>query len=213
MKGHLINSVFIIGIVLWTSETYATGQEPDILIFKGKRYSLYTNPLDGYFRKYPDKKPKSDIISTGNWRGYVATFELIDSTLFLRDIVIETNDSKKSVMNEVFPGQSAVAIEWFNGLLTAPYGQLLKYVHMGYGSTFENYLIFEIRLGQLTKVKDFKYEEYVKFKDKQFELFKETEDYKKIVLTLKGKFKSSDEQLESFMKINWTEYMTYIIED
>ncbi|MEJ7643715.1 MAG: hypothetical protein WKF87_03915 [Chryseolinea sp.] len=217
MKGfyHLFICFWI---VLWTGKSHATTQQPDVLIYKGKKYSLYTNPLDEYFRKHPDKKPKTSIISSGNWRGYVATFEIIDSTLFLRDIEIEIGDDKsglrtKSVMDEVFPGKSTVALEWFDGLLTLPYGQLLKYVHLGYSSAFEYYLILEIRLGNLAKEKDFKHEDYTKFKDKQFELFKQTAEYGKTISILKEKFKSTDEQLESFVKIHGTEYMTYFIED
>jgi hypothetical protein len=218
MKRVVAISVFVTTLSLFTLRSNATAQEPDILIYKGKKYSLYTNPLEGYFKKYPDKRPKTSMISTANWRGYVATFEIIDSTIFLRDIEIEVEDAKyrtrwKSAMDDVFPGQKVVALEWFNGLLTLPYGQMLQYVHMGYSSAYENYLILEIRVGTLTKAKDFKHEDYIKFKDKQFELFKQTPEYEKTLSILKGKFKTSDEQLESFMKINGTAYMTYIIEE
>jgi hypothetical protein len=217
MKRVVTVILFILGLLLLTIRSNATAQQPDILIYNGKKYSLYTNPLEGYFRKYPDKRPKTSMISTGNWRGYIATFEIIDSTLFLRDIEVEDDDRNglrtRSAMDEVFPGQKAVALEWFNGLLTLPYGQLLKYAHMGYSSAYENYRILEIRLGNLTKAKDFKHEDYIKFKGKQFELFKRTDDYKKTLSILKEKLKSSDEQLESFIKINGTEYMTYFIEE
>jgi hypothetical protein len=219
MKRVIKIILFAVGLSLLTIRSNATAQQPDILIYKGKKYSLYTNPLEAYFRKYPDKKPKTSIISTANWRGYVATFEIVDSTLFLRDIEIEDDDGKnghrtRSAMGEVFPGQQVVALDWFNGLLTLPYGQLIQYVHMGYSSAYENYTILEIRLGNLTKARDFKHEDYVNFRAKQFELFKQTDDYKKTVSILKEKFKSSDdEQLESFMRIFGTEYMTYFIEE
>jgi hypothetical protein len=218
MKRIFTILMVILGLLLTTVKTNATAQQPDILIYQGKNYRLYTNPLDQYFSKYPDKKPKTSIISSGNWRGYVAIFEIIDSTLFLRDIEVEDNDGKnglrkRSAMDEVFPGQKIVVLDWFNGLLTSPYGQLLKYVHMGYSSAYENYLILEIRQGQLTKSKDFKYEDYIKFRDRQFELFKQTREYEKSLTLLKEKFKSSDETLESFMKINGTRYLTYFIEE
>lgn len=201
MKRSITILLFIVGSSLLPSRGNATAQQPDILIYRGKAYSLHANPLEEYFRKYPDKKPQTSIVSTANWRGYVATFEVIDSTLFLRDIEIEYNDGKnrlrnKSVMDEVFPGQKVVALEWFNGLLTLPYGEVLEYVHMGYSSAFENYTILEIRLGNLTKAKDFRYEDYIKFKDKQFELFKLTPEYKEAVSNLKKKSKSSDEQID-----------------
>jgi hypothetical protein len=218
MKRVVLILLVISGFSLLTVKSNATAQQPDILIYKREKYRLYTNPLEQYFSKYPDKRPKASIISSGNWRGYVATFEVVDSTLFLLDIEVEEDDGKngtltRSAMDEVFPGQKVVALEWFSGLLTCPYGQMLKYVHMGYSSVYENYAILEIRLGQLTKSKEFKYEDYIKFKDRQFELFKQTDDYKKTISILKEKFNSSDDQLESFMKINGTKYMTYFIED
>jgi hypothetical protein len=218
MKRDVSILLFGLTLSLLTVDSYATAQEPDILIYGAKKYYLYTNPLDSYFKKFPDKKPKTTIVSTANWRGYIATFEIIDNTLFLRDIEIEVDDDKnglrnKSVMDEVFPGEKIVALEWFNGLLTVPYGQLLKYVHMGYSSAYENYMILEIRLGNLTKTKDFKYEDYIKFKDKQFELFKQTDDYKKTLSILRGKSQLSDEQLEHFMKISGTDYLTHFIEE
>jgi hypothetical protein len=206
-----------LGLSLLAINSYATAQQPDILIYKGKKHSIYTNPLEVYFKKHPDKRPKTSIISTGNWRGYVATFEIIDSMLLLRDIEVVGEDGKnglraRSAMDEVFPGQKAMALEWFNGLLTLAYGQLIQYVHMGYSSAYENYTILEIRHGNLTKTKDFKHEDYIKFKGRQFELFKKTDDYKKTLFILKEKLKSSDEQIESFIKTHETEYMTYFIE-
>ncbi len=207
-----------LGLSLLAINSHATAQQPDILIYMEKKHSIYTNPLEVYFKTYPDKRPKTSIISTGNWRGYVATFEIIDSTLFLRDIEVVGGDGKnglrtRSAMDEVFPGQKAIALEWFNGLLTLPYGQLIHYVHMGYSSAYENYTILEIRHGTLTKTKDFKHEDYIRFKDRQFKLFKKTDDYKKTLFILKEKLKSPDEQIESFIKTHETEYMTYFIEE
>ena len=213
-----ITILTFLGVVLCTVDSYGTAQQPDILLYKGKMYSLYTNPLEGYFKKYPYKKPKTSVRSTSNWRGYVATFELIDSTLFLRDIQIKERDEKnrlrtKSVMSEVFPGQEIVNVEWFSGLLTLPYGQLLKYVHMGYSSAFEHYLILEIRQGTLTKSKDFEHKDYTHFKDRQFELFRQTAEYREAISVLKKESNSTEEQLQSFMKIHGTEYLTYFIEE
>jgi hypothetical protein len=84
---------------------------------------------------------------------------------------------------------------------------------MGYASAFVYYSVLEIRLGKLTKIKEFEYEGYVKFKDGQFELFKTTKEYQEVLATLKEKFRSTDEQLEMFMRIHDTEYITYFLNE
>ncbi|MDQ1266749.1 MAG: hypothetical protein QG635_1901 [Bacteroidota bacterium] len=40
-------------MVLFAQNLFATTQTPDTLIFKGKKYALFTNPLEIYFEKYP----------------------------------------------------------------------------------------------------------------------------------------------------------------
>ena len=76
-------------IIFFYLTTYATAQYPDKIIFNGKEYSLHSNPLETYFEKNPDKRPKGGVISTALWRGYVATFEVRGSQLFVKDIQIE----------------------------------------------------------------------------------------------------------------------------
>jgi hypothetical protein len=66
------------------------------------------------------------------------------------------------------------------GLLVLPEGEIVNYVHMGYGSTYELYTLLEIDSGNLKKEIKLGYEEYEEFKDKQFEAFKKTDEYEKI---------------------------------
>ena len=87
----------------------ATAQYPDKINYNSKEYSLLTNPLEKYFEKNEDKRPTGGVISSAMWRGYVATFEIIENELFVKDIEIQILDEKdgslewKSVINEVFP--------------------------------------------------------------------------------------------------------------
>ena len=173
--------------VFFSLNVFATAQYPDKIVYGGKEYSLHSNPLEEYFEKYPDKRPKGGLNSTALWRGYVATFEVQDGQLFLKDIEIEFWDTTskkkydtkwKSVIKEVFPNQLNLKIDWLTGLLVIPYGKLVNYVHMGYGSTYENYLLLEMDKGDLKKEKKFDYKEYETFKQRQFEAFKKTEEYK-----------------------------------
>ena len=66
---------FIVTLFLGIN-AFATAQYPDKIIYNGKEYDLHSNPLEEYFQKNPDKKPKATMISTALWRGYVATFEI-----------------------------------------------------------------------------------------------------------------------------------------
>ncbi len=189
------------------NKSYATAQEPDKIFYNGKEYKLFLNPLEEYFEKYPEKRPKSIIESTSLWRGYVASFELKDNQLFLKDIEIQYRDTTsikrrnikwKSVLTDVFPDSSMLRLTWITGLFIIPKGKIIDYVHMGYGSTYEEYTILEIDNGSLKKAKDFNYKEYELFKYKQFEAYKLTEDYKKT----KAEFKKngiSDESVDEIL--------------
>ncbi len=180
---------------------YATAQQPDKIIYNGKEYDLQSNPLEEYFDRNPDKRPKSGAKLSSLWRGYVATFEVKDNQLFLKNIECfgcKSNGSS-SVMNEVFPNQIEVKIDWLTGLLVIPHGKPVNYVHMGYASTFKNYILLEINKGDLKKEKHLKYKEYQKFKGRQFEAFKQTDEYKEI----KAEFQKedhSDEYIDSFLR-------------
>lgn len=213
---------FLIATVLGTFfylTTFATAQYPDKIIFDGKEYSLHSNPLESYFEKNPDKRPKGGVMSTALWRGYVATFEIRDSQLFVKDIQIEywdttnkkSHDTKwKSVLTEVFGEQKDIKVDWLTGLLVLPYGKLVNYVHMGYGSTYEKYFLLEISKGDYVKSKKFDYKDYEKFKDKQFEAYKQTEEYKETKAKLK-KDGSTDEFIDNFLRSFVTDYTSKIL--
>lgn len=200
---------------------FATAQAPDKIFYNGKEYSLHSNPMEEYFVKFPDKKPKSEIMSSGLWRGYIATFEVTDNALYLKDIEIMINKDEngksynpgwKSVLSEVVPNGKKLKIDWFSGILVLPHGKLVSYVHMGYGSTFENYVLLEIDKGDFKKSKEFNYEEYEKFKDRQFEAFKKMPEYKTMYDDLKKRDpKATDEFINSFLRSFVISYSSKIL--
>ncbi len=195
-----------------TDALLATAQFPDIIIFEGKQYSLNSNPLEQYFKKFPDKRPREGSRSTGLWRGYIATFEIIDSTLYLKDVEISLPGNKwKSVLAEVFPNSERVKIDWLTGLLVLPHGELVEYVHMGYASTYENYILLEIREGQFKRAKRFAYKQYEEFKQRQFEEFKKTEEYKIQAERLIKEMEYSAELVEQFLRIYVISYSSMIL--
>ena len=159
----MYNKLLVILLCLFSISvnTYATAQYPDKIIYNGTEYDLFVNPLEKYFLINPDKRPKGKITSTALWRGYIATFEIIDGKLLLKDIEIQISTGLfpsieyewKSVLSEFLDGQSYFNMDWFSGLLVIPYGKLINYVHMGYESTYEDYILLEIENGKFISEK------------------------------------------------------------
>ena len=176
--------------ILCVTYVFATAQESDYLLYEGEKHALYTNPLDSYFEQYPEKKPESEVMSTGLWRGYVATFCITNGLLQLNDIEIMTSTKdengkselgRQSVINHVVPKDEVLVIDWFTGILTLPQGEVENYVHMGYGSTYSKYTLLEIKNGKLGKVRQMDSEEYEIFRAHQYAAFKKTEKYREVI--------------------------------
>lgn len=97
------------------SAAKATAQASDWLIVEGKKFALNTNPLDTELRKKQWERPENAVISSGNWRGYIATWEIKGGELFLKDVTIAIRDPKndrgytrKSITQELYPGATQV---------------------------------------------------------------------------------------------------------
>lgn len=188
----------------------ATAQIPDKILYEGTEYKLYSNPLNDFFKKNPEKfhiiSNRSTIVSSALWRGYVATFEIKNNQLWVKDIKVQTGLKEwESVIDEVFPNEESRRMEEYSNLLILPYGKMLNYVHMGYASTYERYILLKIESGKLIDNKRFTAKEYEEFKEKQFLKYKKTKAYKKYYKTLK-KEKWEDKMIEDFIKKYEQEY-------
>jgi hypothetical protein len=173
--------------VLVATNTIASVQVPDVIIIGGKNESLDTNPLAPYLSAHPKVIPKSDDPATDNWRGYVATWEILDGKLFLRKIDVSFRNPKappnedpriiKNVIHKIFPDSKDLVAAWYSGALVIPRGKLVKYVHMGYGSTYESYTIVAISKGVVAKKLDLSAEDFAKYRESRFQAFKRTPEY------------------------------------
>jgi len=117
-----------------------TAQAPEILIYNGREMAMITNP---------DVNPGCDYVSgfsmnTGNYRGYVGTWEIKDDRkLYLCNV---DGGRTKNYPDPVFA-------DWISHDLEVWSGNLLRYVHAGYGSMFEENVIFKIESGILKDVR------------------------------------------------------------
>lgn len=129
-----------------------TAQVGDRLVYNGEQMPLFANPLEAYFKKghaRPKPEGRTVVCSTDNWRGYIAFWLIENDILYLTDIKGSEGESSKA-MNKLFPcGASKIKADWFSGSLRVPRGKVLRYVHMGYDSAYEQDLIISVVDGEV----------------------------------------------------------------
>jgi hypothetical protein len=79
----------------------------------------------------------SILFSTACWRNYRGSWEVAGKRLSL--IAIEGRYELK--------GAEPLFADWFSGVLLVPRGEVIKYVHMGFASVFEEELHIEVARG------------------------------------------------------------------
>ena len=176
-------------IILFTQSIclFATIQISDIIIYNGNEYRLIvSHPMESYFIESPEKRPPSGDISA-LWRGYIATFEIIDNELWVIDI--KTPNGNYSIINgnfiigytsivkECFEGKDRLKMDWYNGFLVIPQGEIIDYELLGWNADYENYLIIEIQNGNIINKFTLSFLQYAEFfenqlKERYWEMFR-----------------------------------------
>ncbi|WP_431137621.1 hypothetical protein [Psychroserpens mesophilus] len=158
MRNFLTVIIFSISL-----SSLATIQEKDILIFNGEVFELKNYYLEEYFELFPEKKPKEGIISSNLWRGYRAIFVAINEQIYLVDLEIRIREEKPdvlfsttwiSVFDKFSPECDEFLVDWIDDLILLPIGEVLDY-EPGFGVSFENYSLLDIKNGQIVDSKDF----------------------------------------------------------
>jgi hypothetical protein len=123
-----------------------TAQVHEGLIFDGEEMSMaFCPPLPEKHPRIipvdPDdpKRAESDFIlfSTACWRRYQGTWEIKDGRFYL--VALRGRF-------RLAPGGPLLA-DWFTGVIRIPRGELLQYVHMGFGSVYEEEVHVKIERG------------------------------------------------------------------
>lgn len=181
-------------VILVSTKSFATAQTPDYLIIDKDTLQIQSNPLEKYFEINPLPSNLIHMVSSGNWRGYIAYFKFLDGKLVVENIYKEdykenskgeTDYFLTSIYKDVFGTKSNFECDFYSGLLICPSGNMVQYVHMGYSSLYENYNLIEIKNGINIKSKKITGKEFQKFKIDYFKYYKRTEEYKLKVKELK----------------------------
>ena len=196
----------------------ATAQLSDLLIVEGKEFTLNTNPLETELQKKQWTPPEDALISSANWRGYLATWEIKDDKLFLKDVSIavinpkdEHDDMLKSITGDLYPGAAEVFAEWYTGALIVPDGKMTRYVHMGYGSSFDHYQVFRVNAGKVVEHLSMTGAEFEAYKETKFAAFRKTDAYAEAYADFRKQAPDlSEAHAEDFIKAYFAE--TYLSE-
>jgi hypothetical protein len=129
-----------------------TAQVPDWILFQNEKLMLISLPFDSYLKLHPPISP-FQARSTGNWRGYVATWEIRENKLFLVNLEGIFKNGNEAKLTTFFPqNTNGIFADWVNETLFIPFGKLLNYIHMGFMSTFEFEYNITIKNGIVQKI-------------------------------------------------------------
>jgi hypothetical protein len=202
----------------------ATAQIPDILKVDGKTYSINTNPLVPVLVATPDRLPKNGVMSTALWRGYIGSWSIREDRLWLDDVRVPTEaymdadapESKQfsSAMKHLFDDSAPRIATWFTGHLIVPTGEMVEYVHMGYGSTYSSYLVVTIVKGVVQERRNLDRGKFEAFRRTQYQAYKKTPEYAKALDEVKqGGAEMSVEETDEFLsQFTSGEYLSRIFE-
>ena len=150
-------------LALLQPHLWATAQRGEILEYQGKEIEIYTTPLEAYFDDGGHKRPEFPVASTALWRGYIGKWKIEGGKLYLVSLHREDWESLLeggSPLGEELPllmvskdWESPVHATWFNKVLRIPEGDRLRYVHMGFGSTYERDRYLTIKDGNVVATK------------------------------------------------------------
>ena len=128
-----------------------TAQISEILHYQGRKRRMCTEPLGDYFA-LADIKPGFEYSSTALWRGYVGEWDVQDGRLYLIKLTGNLEGGQPASLEAFFPGfPNRVFADWYTGQVRLPMGELVQYVHGGYGSTYEQDLLIDFDQGVVTQ--------------------------------------------------------------
>jgi hypothetical protein len=209
----MIQRLLILFALVLSLEVFATAQQPDTIILSNVELPLNTNPLESYIKSVGWEPPEEASIWSSNWRGYIAQWEVVAGNLQLKDASIELkgnsikNRKRKSIISDLFPKKGRVVATWYSGALIVPDGEMINYVHMGYGSSYESYQVLRIKEGVVIEHLSFSNEQFENYKHRKFESFKETKKFQgELENLMDGEYNWAEDDALSFMQSYYAEY-------
>ncbi|WP_159634068.1 hypothetical protein [Sphingobacterium composti Ten et al. 2007 non Yoo et al. 2007] len=118
-----------------------TAQYTDILIYQDGAHSICNEPLSKLLK---ERSIKFHTPHTALWRGYTASWKLIENKLYLVGLKAYLDYDSVVDLDYLYPDHKEVLAEWFTGEIKINLGKLIEYRHSGYDSIYEKNLIIEV---------------------------------------------------------------------
>ena len=159
MKRILLCIVFCLACL----SAFATGQESDVIYYRGQQWWLLARPADSdsslsvaLEKNLPSERCKS----TANWGGYVGYWSVCGGMLVLDSIRIENIENGECVgatlpnsfVKRVFKAyeeNGIVVARWYSGTLRLAQGKRIRYEHDGWNRNYETEMILTIQNGKV----------------------------------------------------------------
>lgn len=152
-------------------QAYSTGLSSDVITIKGQTWSLLSKPIcadSALYARLMDFIPKNHCISTANWDGFTAYWEIRRSSLYLQkiEVYVYDKDNKrdsvytydvdalKGVFCEYYD-KGSIRADWFCGQLRAGRGELVRYVHSGFDRNLEEEIVMTVNNGRIVDRKHY----------------------------------------------------------
>ena len=151
-----MKKAIVISIILTCSNfVKATNQSPDYLYYNNMKLTLSTgwghpSPLQTYYYQNNLEYPFR-ALGTRNYRGHIATWEIVDGKLYLKEIEVRDSLFAPKVYgvkseNDKLNHENSVFADWFSGVIACWNDENSYYFHVRYG---------EIKNTQILSKKDY----------------------------------------------------------
>ena len=165
----IVRLAFCLSLLLLPLMAHATGQIADDVMIDGEEWCLLGSPLsynDSIYNRVDSLLPKHEdrCWSTANWSGFYGCWEIVDSCLYLKKIVVYMWDEPKkesyvlefdadtlrSVLGEYYTEHGIYAGWYSREKLIIGRGELVTYVHGAFYRNHEEELVVTIKNGRIT---------------------------------------------------------------
>ena len=123
-----------------------TAQWPDSIDYEGTRMSV---GCDISLRKHPriryvEGGEKNHFLtdSTACWKGCIGSWRITGGQLYLTELTGRIE----------LIGEEPLAANWVSGKIRLVSGEIVKYVHMGYYSSYQHEIVLKLRKGRVVRV-------------------------------------------------------------
>ena len=145
------------------SLAFATGQESDVIYYRGQQWRLLARPADSdssLSAALEKNLPSDRRQSTANWGGYVGYWSVRNGMLVLDSIRIENLKDGEYVgitlpnsfiqqVFKVYEEDGIVVARWYSGAMRLAQGKMLRYEHDGWSRNYETEIELTVHNGRI----------------------------------------------------------------